>query len=267
MAGYRILLLSLWFFAAFLWVGAEAQPSGMVLVEEGTYMPFYSSSKDSITVEPFYIDKYAVTNGQFLEFVKANPKWRRSNVKTIFADQGYLKHWSADLDLGPNADEIRQSPVTNISWFAARAYAKWKGKRLPTLEEWEYVASANQNKPLASRDEEFVSKILNWYSRPNPEYLPRVGMNEPNYHGVYDLHGLIWEWVQDFNTVFITGESRADQGELKQFYCAAGSSVSSDVDKENYAAFLRYAFRGSLEAAYTVNNLGFRCAKDIERES
>ena len=245
------------------WGSATAQPDGMTQIQSDTYMPFYSAGNDSVTVESFYMDKHAVTNGEFLEFVEANSKWQRSNVKSVFAEDGYLKHWGGNLDLGPNADKIRDSPVTNISWFAARAYAKWKGKRLPTLDEWEYVASAGKHKPLASRDPQFVQQILDWYSKPNPEVLPAVGQRGPNYHGIYDLHGLIWEWVQDFNTVFISGESRRDQGELKQFYCAAGSQGASDVDKENYAAFLRYAFRGSLEADYSVGNLGFRCAKDI----
>lgn len=245
-----------------LWSAAASQPRGMVSIGSDTFMPFYSSTDDSVTVESFYLDRHAVTNAEFLEFVEANPEWRRSRIKSVFAEEGYLKHWAGDLDLGPDADEIRNTPVTNVSWFAARAYAKWKGKRLPRLYEWEYVASASRHKPLASRDEQFVQKILDWYSRPNPDQLPSVGRGDPNYHGVYDMHGLIWEWVQDFNTVFISGESRGDQGELKQFYCAAGSSAAAEVDKENYAAFLRYAFRGSLEADYSVGNLGFRCAKD-----
>lgn len=257
---YRLPLIFILFFC--FSVLALAQPDGMERIEGDTFMPFYSSTEDSVTVESFYLDKHAVTNAEFLEFVKANPKWRRSQVKKIFADKGYLKHWAGDLDLGPKEEKVKNSPVTNISWFAARAYAKWKGKRLPTLYEWEYVASASRHKPLASRDKEFVQKILDWYSRPNADTLPAVGRGSPNFHGIHDMHGLIWEWVQDFNTVFVSGESRGDQGELKQFYCAAGSSAASETDKENYAAFLRYAFRGSLEADYSVGNLGFRCAKD-----
>ena len=240
-----------------------AQPEGMARIQGGTFMPFYSSSDDSVNVEAFLIDKSAVTNGDFLTFVRENPKWRRSQVKSVFAEKGYLKHWAGDLELGPEADKIRNSPVTNISWFAARAYAQWQDKRLPTLNEWEYVASASRHKPLAAREEKFVRQILDWYSKPNPPTLPPVRQGGPNFWGVYDMHGLIWEWVQDFNTVFISGESRADQGELKQFYCAAGSSAASETDKENYAAFLRYAFRGSLEADFSVGNLGFRCAKNI----
>lgn len=94
--------------------------------------------------------------------------------------------------------------------------------------------------------------------------MPAVGQEEPNYHGVYDMHGLVWEWVQDFNTVFITDESRSDQEELKQFYCAAGSSSAADSDKGNYAAFLRFAFKGSLEADFSMGNLGVRSARDKE---
>lgn len=248
----------------FLCGSVSAQPDGMVQVPDGKYMPFYSAGSDSTQVESFYLDIHPVTNGEFLEFVEENPKWRRSKVKSVFAAEGYLKHWSGDLELDLDAGEIKNSPVINVSWFAARAYAKWKGKRLPTLDEWEYVASASEHKPLASRDKEFVQQILDWYSKPNPETLPPVAQNNPNYYGVYDLHGLVWEWVQNFNTVFISGESRGDQGELKQFYCAAGSSAASDADKENYAAFLRYAFRGSLEADFSVGNLGFRLAKDIK---
>lgn len=261
MIKYRILC-----FLILLIVGssniAAAQSDSMELVSGGDFMPFYSSTDDSVTVASFYMDKYPVTNAEFLEFVRANPKWRRSQVKSVFAEDGYLKHWAGDLDLGPAADSMENRPVTNVSWFAARAYAKWIGKRLPTLNEWEYAASASDSKPLASRDKKFVQKILDWYSRPNPKIMPAIGDTEPNYHGLHDMHGLIWEWVQDFNTVFISGESRADEGELKQFFCAAGSSAASDADKGNYAAFLRYAFRGSLEADYSVGNLGFRCAKD-----
>ncbi len=261
-----------WFFRAFfgivlccflLGTVANAQPQNMMYVEGGDFMPFYHSSPDSAHVNDFYIDKYPVTNAQFLVFLKENSKWRRSQIKPIFADKGYLRHWGGDLDLGNKAEQIKNSPVTNISWFAARAYAKWKGKRLPTLDEWEYVASASQHKPLASRDENFVKQILNWYGKPNPQTLPAVGQNDSNYYGIYDMHGLIWEWVQDFNTVFISGESRGDQGKLNQFFCAAGSSAATDEDKSNYAAFLRYSFRGSLEANYSVGNLGFRTAKDI----
>jgi formylglycine-generating enzyme len=263
MKTYRIIQLVILIIIG-MTISLSAQSGDMAFVEGGEYLPFYSFSEDSVYVESFYLDKYPVTNDEYLEFVTANPEWRRSQIKKIFADEGYLKKWAGDLDLGPDAGKIKNSPVTNVSWFAARAYASWMGKRLPTLDEWEYAASASKDKPMAARDEMFVQTIMDWYSQPNPAILPAVGENDANYYDVHDLHGLIWEWVLDFNTVFISGESRADQGDLKQFFCAAGSAAASDADKGNYAAFLRYAFRGSLEADFSVGNLGFRLAMDYK---
>jgi sulfatase modifying factor 1 len=73
------------------------------------------------------------------------------------------------------------------------------------------------------------------------------------------MHGLIWEWVDDFNSSFVTGESREDSSFNKDMFCGAGSL--SSTDKENYAAYMRFAFRSSLKGKNAVWNLGFRCVK------
>ena len=232
-------------------------PEGMVWVEGGKYAPFYSMGPDTVEVKGFFIDRHHVTNREFLQFVEENPEWRRGNVLPIFADERYLQHWKGDLDPGT---EILDSPVISVSWFAARAYARWKGRRLPTLDEWEFVAAASEFEKLASRDSMFVRQILSWYSSRQPDQLPPVGSGRPNYYGIFNLHGVIWEWVEDFNTVFITGESRDGGGVNRQFYCAGGAAAATDT--ENYAAFMRFAFRGSLKAHFTVKNLGFRTAMD-----
>ena len=67
---------------------------------------------------------------EFLAFVAANPKWRRSRITPLYADEGYLADWAGDLALGDHAHA--DAPVVRVSWFAARAFASWAGKRLPT---------------------------------------------------------------------------------------------------------------------------------------
>ncbi len=242
------------------------ETDSLVYILDGTFSPLYTSENDPdiISVGAFLIDRYPVTNSEFLEFVKVNPQWRRSQIKKIFADNTYLQHWPGDLELGDEKNLIKNSPVTCISWYAARAYAKWKGKRLPTLAEWEYVAAASEMQPYGRNDPEFLQRILNWYSKPTPVKFPSVGSTFKNYWGLYDLHGLIWEWVADFNTALVTGESRADSGLDRQFYCGSASIGASDF--KDYAAFMRYGFRSSLKAHYTIANLGFRCARDIKPE-
>lgn len=244
------------------WASAASNaPVGMVAISGGVFKPMFRSTADlnEVTVKPFYLDTLPVTNGEFLEFVRANPRWQRSSVKRLFADQTYLKHWAGDLELGTNISA--NAPVTFVSWFAAKAYAQWCGKRLPTAAEWEFVAAASSTRPDGENDPEFNRTIVNWYSTANPTRLPDVGSRAANYWGVHDLHGLIWEWVADFNTTMVTGDSRGDTGLERQLFCGSGAATARDVS--NYTAFMRYGFRSSLKADYCIHNLGFRCAKDL----
>jgi formylglycine-generating enzyme required for sulfatase activity len=204
------------------------------------------------------LDALPVTNEDFLQFVRANPRWQRSSVKRLFADESYLKNWAGDLELGTNAPA--DAPVTFVSWFAAKAYAQWQGKRLPTVAEWELVAGAGYTNADGETDLEFKRALLAWYSSP-AQKLVTVGKGRMNYWGVHDLNGLGWEWVADFNTAMVTGDARGDTGLDRQLFCGSGSVGARDVS--NFAAFMRYGFRSSLKADYCVHNLGFRCAKDL----
>lgn len=243
---------------------------GMVWVPSGSYEPLFRDQaadtgggvrpgSDRIQVEGFWLDPYPVTNADFLEFVLSHPEWQRSKVKRLFADARYLEHWQEETDFGEEANS--QRPVVNVSWFAAKAYCKARGSSLATVDQWEYVAAASADERDAGRNPEFQSFLRTWYARPTPAELPNVGSLK-NYYGIYDLHGVIWEWTLDFNSALVTGESRGDSSIERSLFCGGGAAGASDF--ENYAAFMRYAFRSSLEARYSVPNLGFRCACEGE---
>ena len=232
---------------------------GMALIPSGRYAPLFRAETDlkEIAVEAFLLDVLPVTNGEFLEFVRVNPKWRRSEVKRLFADRDYLKLWSSNLEPG----SITNAPVVFVSWFAAKAYAQWKGKRLPTTAEWEYAALASPRRADGENDPAFMNELRHWYATPAPPSLPLVGKQRPNLYGLHDMHGLVWEWVADFNTAMVTGDARGDTGLDRQLFCGSGSEGSKDRD--NFPAYMRYGFRSSLKANYAVHNLGFRCAKIV----
>ncbi|POY38182.1 hypothetical protein C3L50_13030 [Flavobacterium alvei] len=235
-----------------------AQEVKMASIREGFFVPLYgATSKKPVKVNTFSIDVFPVTNAQYLDFVKKNPAYSRSKIKGLFADKSYLIQWESDFNFGKN--NLNDAPVTNVSWFAAKKYCECQGKRLPTMDEWEYVAMADEKRIDARAKENFNKYIMSWYEKPKT-YLNPVGQTFKNYWGVYDMHGLVWEWTSDFNSIFLSGESRKDKATDKNLFCGSGSVNATDL--MNYAAFMRYAFRGSLKANYTTKNLGFRCAKN-----
>lgn len=240
---------------------ASTRHNNMIKVPAGSYVPFFKNTGGStsqkktvpIAVQSFSLDKIPVTNSEFLDFVRSKPEWRRSKVPQLFAEKNYLLRWQSDLSFGNKSSAA--SPVTEVSWFAAAAYCKWLGKRLPTVDEWEYTAWD------AGRGVEDVKAlILAWYSKPAPEVLPAVGQSSPNGFGTQDLHGLIWEWTRDFNSSLVSEESRNSSSGDGDKFCGNGGQDA--LDASDYANFMRYSFRNSLKATYTISTLGFRCAED-----
>lgn len=233
----------------------------VAVIRGGSYLPLFRGSESeakSVVVDDFLLDRYPVTRAEFRRFLLTHADWRRSSRKPLFADEGYLASWQSDL--GPGGDP--EAPVTEVSWFAAKAFCKAAGKRLPSAAEWEYAARANESEPDGTGDRRYLARILEWYAKPSTlSDLRPVGAWK-NYWGVYDLHGLVWEWVADFNSEFTTGESRGDTDLERNLFCGAGALAASEKDRANYAAFMRYAFRSSLRGTYALKNLGFRCAAD-----
>lgn len=228
----------------------------MSAIKGGTYIPLYSSDSQKINVNGFLMDIYPVTNEDYMTFLSKHPEWKKSKVKSIFADSGYLHHWATDSTFD---HKILNSPVVNVSWFAAKKYCECIGKRLPRVAEWELVAKASEQAADASKDKKFNQWVLNWVSKPSYAVLPKVGSTFRNYYGVYDIHGLVWEWTYDFNSALTTGESRGNSSLDNTFFCGGGSFDSKDIN--NYASFMRFAMRSSVKANYCVPNIGFRCVK------
>jgi formylglycine-generating enzyme required for sulfatase activity len=217
---------------------------------------------DEITLASFALDRRPITNGEFLGFVTGRPAWRRGSVASVFADESYLAHWKGPLEPGIAAAFDR--PVTNVSWFAAHAYCESVGGRLPSWHEWEYVAAADENETDAREDPAWRQQILSWYGATGGKTLSPVGVRAPNVWGIHDMHGLVWEWVDDFNALLIASDNREQGGADKLQFCGAGAATMEE--KENYAVLMRTAMLSSLQGADTTRNLGFRCAYDVQGE-
>ncbi|MCB0728245.1 MAG: SUMF1/EgtB/PvdO family nonheme iron enzyme, partial [Ignavibacteriae bacterium] len=168
-----------------------------------------------VYTDDFQIDKYPVTNGDYLEFINDNGY---GNFK-FWLSEGWeyvnKEKWKAPLywQMNDNGDwikidfrgekkitEIADEPVTNVSYFEADAYAKWAGKRLPTEAEWEKAASFDEDSgrnrlfPWGdSLPEEINANLF------ESKLWGTVKVNSypegKSYYGCHQMIGDMWEWT------------------------------------------------------------------------
>ena len=179
-------------------------PKGMVYIPAGEFK--MGSEHDdaeadeqpihSVTVNEFLMDKYPVTNKEFREFLHTNPEWQKpeflyNHIKSGYHDGLYLKDWEMNMYPPGKSDH----PVTQVSWYAAMAYAQSVGKRLPTEAEWEKAARGGLEGKDYSwgnvEDFAYPDEFIN-----AEDTLPN-GITPSNYFGLYDMCGNVWEWCLD----------------------------------------------------------------------
>lgn len=190
----------------------------------------------TITIENgFWMDVAEVTNAAYRRFVLSRPEWQKANIPSSMHTGSYLKNW--DGNEFPAGEDDR--PVVFVSWHAARAYAAWAGKRLPTEAEWEYAARAGT-----------TSKY--WWG----EAFDRARAGTPNPWGLRDLLGGVWEWTSSAYRPY--PYNRADGREDPT---AKDPRVMRGGSRENGENFLRSGNRSFEPPASTSELLGFRCAR------
>jgi len=229
--------------------GPSQVPPGMARIEAGSFKLLYVRSGESTArVAAFAIDTVPVDQRAFLLFVDRYSQWAAGKTPARFADQRYLD----------GAGLVADRPITRVSWFAATAYCRARGARLPTTNEWEYLARASERRRDASSDAQFKQRVLQLaLSRPSNF---RIGSGFRNVWGVRDLHGGVTEWTQDFHTSFADPDSPRTGHSEHSITCASGTI---NGDASDYAAFLRDAFRTTAQARMTGANVGFRCALSL----
>ena len=145
----------------------------------------------TVYVDAFYIDKYEVTNAQYKKFVDANPQWQKDNIPRNLHNGKYLRFWRG------NTYHLSKEnhPVVYVSWYAAMAYAKWAGKRLPTEAEWEKAARGGVVGRKYPWGDLIDSTKANYGRAVGKTML--VGTYPANDYDLYDMVGNVMEWCLD----------------------------------------------------------------------
>lgn len=195
-----------------------------------------------VTIQPFYLGRYPVTNEEYARFLKANPGKPEPIV------------WSSR-----HFNQARQ-PVVGVSWRDALAFADWAGGRLPTEAEWEYACRAGTTTAYYWGDSDEGIGEYAWYSANSGRATHPVGEKKPNGFGLYDMAGNVWEWVHDCWHDHYQGApddgSAVGVGE-------EGRRVFRGGSWSNVPGFLRSAYRDGDAPDNRGGTLGFRLAQDL----
>lgn len=233
-------------------LAASAEP---VVVSGGEYTPaiLLDESVQSLVMEDFKLDATPVTYSQYLAFVKEHPKWQRDNAAAIFHDGNYLVSWPGAQEIPPGQ---ANRAVTEVSWFAARAYCAAQGGRLPTLDEWEYASSRYLQQQQLS-DQAYAQMLFGRHSNPTAYSQQPLDVNSQQ---LEHMHDRVNEWVEDFQLMLTSG----DNNDILSSSCGDSARFMADFGDASYATFFRYQSRSNYRAQSTTSTLGFRCAYDME---
>jgi len=142
-----------------------------------------------LSMKPFYIDRYPVSNADFKKFLDATSYHPRD-------DHNFLKDWRA----GTYPDGWANKPVTWVSLEDARAYAAWAGKRLPHEWEWQYAAQGTDGRLYPwghSWDDRAVPTPYKGRDLPGPADVDAHPAGASPF-GVMDMTGNVWQWTDEF---------------------------------------------------------------------
>ncbi|MBW2058078.1 MAG: formylglycine-generating enzyme family protein [Deltaproteobacteria bacterium] len=218
--------------------------ANMVRIPGGRYMMWPTPYKTEepghwVEVEPFLIGRYEVTQREYQAVMGKNPS-----------------HFRGDPDL----------PVEQVSWHDCQEFIRRLNRlegeevfRLPTEAEWEYICLAGSGNDYGFCDEEDGLSQYAWYKENSRGRTHPVGELKQNPWGLYDVHGNVWEWCQDWHGDYPPGALTTAEGRSRvSFRVLRGGGYDSPTGDCRSHSRRSYSPAGTRR-----RNVGFRLARAI----
>ncbi|CAM3634750.1 formylglycine-generating enzyme family protein [Cohnella lubricantis] len=287
---------------------ASVARGGMILLPGGSFLMGTDSAEGFaadgegpsriVTVAPFYLSPYTVTNREFGRFAEETgyvteaerfgwsfvfhlfvPEAARSSVRGApdrtpwwLAVDG--ADWRHPEGPGSTVDDRLDHPVVHISWHDAADYCEWAGVRLPTEAEWEFAARGGLEgktypwgdllKPDGNHRCNIWQGKFPMKNNVSDGYAGTAPVDayEPNGYGLYNMSGNVWEWCADW---FSPSYHQTTPRDNPQFLTPTGSRSmrgGSYLCHRSYCNRYRVAARSQNTPDSSTGNLGFRVAAD-----
>ena len=213
-----------------------------------------------IEVVDFAIDVHPVTNEQFIRFLQVMMSEKDGdNNGTITLKDSRIKKANGQYSIETG---YAKHPVVGVSWYGAKAYAKWVGKRLPTEAEWEVAAQGGKEELLFACGVDIERASANYFSSDTTAVMSYPA----NSLGLYDIAGNVYEWVEDWYSYNYYEQSQCEplnpkgpqQGVYRVLRGGCWKSLKDD---------LRVSHRHRNNPKTMNSTYGFRQAADVQEGS
>ncbi len=260
-------------------------PDEMAFISAGYFFMGDENGRDNckpvhqVHITSFYMDKYEVTNAQFVRFL--NQAYSEGLIEHYLGDItcdgvnlvardywfGYFPHHFCFEKGRFIIDKGKESyPAAYVTWYGAKMYAEFYGKSLPTEAQWEYAARGGElsNNYFYSGSDNWMD--VAWFNINGAQGVIAtrpVGHLEPNELGIYDMNGNVSEWCNDwydadyYKQLILNDPQGPKEGTAK---VVRGGAWSTSINPETQVSLLASRGGGAPKAGGT--GLGFRCVKN-----
>ncbi len=213
----------------------------------GAVKPLYLDQhpERKIFLDEYYIDRYEVTNAEYSHFLEVNQ----------FTD--IPAHW----ENGTFPEGQGDHPVTQVTWWEAWSYCQWKGKQLPTEEQWEKAARGPDGFPFPW-GEKYIKGKANVGIEGDRKIMPIKSYPEDvSPYGVMGMSGNVMEWTLDWYLPY-PGNTRKEFRFGKVFKVLRGNGFQKAG--HYFLEAYRYSFsRTEANPNDFFENVGFRCSSKL----
>ncbi|MFH0765690.1 MAG: SUMF1/EgtB/PvdO family nonheme iron enzyme [Calditrichota bacterium] len=206
----------------------------------------------TVSLGGYYMWAYEVTNHEYADFLNS--------------EAGGSNHWNYQMEIVRQEGGIFKAkngledyPVRFVTWYDAKAFAEWRGGRLPTEAEWEKAARGSKDTRLFPWGDQIWTGYANFYNMDGKTWEAGTALGISPY-GCRDISGNVWEWTADwYNSNYYTNSpSENPPGPaVGEYKVVRGGSYLNTSETE-----LRCAERESADPQFRFEEVGFRCVID-----